>query len=171
MKRLTTAIVATLLIGLSAAHELPADSDGASLKAGAASMVRPTAPFGLTALLETAKAAGWGMYDARKTHHVKVGETVYLYLEPTGYKYRHENDMFTFGFSLDLRLTHDGKTVFSKDNFFDVDRSSHHANAEFFMDADLDLGQTPPGDYVIDVVLHDHSADQVARAQVLFTID
>jgi hypothetical protein len=38
------------------------------------------------------------MYDARPTHHYKVGDTVILYLEPSDYKYQHDNDMFTFGF-------------------------------------------------------------------------
>jgi hypothetical protein len=123
------------------------------------------------ALFIEGKAGGYGLYDARPSNHFKAGEPLVFYVEPLGYKYKRDGDIVTFGASMDVTLTSAGKTLYHKDDFLTTDLKSHHANAELDLVGTLNLTGAAPGDYVLEIVVRDHSSADVALTQLPFTIE
>ena len=117
------------------------------------------------------KATGYGMYEPRGSNHFKVGEPLKFYIEPLGYKFKHNGDRVTFGVSADLRITQNGETLFSKDNFLDIDFDSHHDNAELMLNGSLDLTGASAGNYAIELSVRDHSSSDIAHVSLPFTLE
>lgn len=121
--------------------------------------------------LVKSKATGFGMYEARSSNHFKSGETIRFYIEPRNFKYKKVGDVFTFGVSMDLVLKSKGKEVFRKEKFLDSDFRSYHQNKELMLNGDLDISGAAPGEYLLEQVVHDHWAADIARAQLAFVLD
>jgi hypothetical protein len=71
----------------------------------------------------------------------------------------------------EVALIHDGKIVFAKDNFLNVDFKKDQAITRMHFSGDLDLGHSPQGDYIISLVARDHSSTQIAGTRMAFIID
>ena len=123
------------------------------------------------ALFVKETATGYGMYEARATNHFKVGEPLNFYVEPLGYKFKHNGDKTSFGVTMDLRITQNGRTLFSKDNFLNIDLDSHHDNAEFNVNGSLNLTGAAAGNYELELLVRDHASAETAHTKLPFTID
>ena len=143
------------------------------LAATAGADAAETAPaFSLpTALFVTARAPIYGMYEARLSHHYKAGETIHFYVEPRDYGYRPVGELSEFGMTADLLVIQDGKVIVKRDGFLKADLKSHHQNKEFMMNGTVSFDGAPPGNYTMELVLHDMVSGQTAKADLPFTID
>ena len=114
-------------------------------------------------------AKGFGMFNVRKNNiYLKDDTEILLYLEPTGYKFTPEkNDLFKFGFSMDLYLLNkDGKVIFNKENFLNQELVSHYRNREFYLNVTLTLNGLETGDYTIKLITHDTMGKQQTETLV-----
>lgn len=123
------------------------------------------------ALFTQEKAMGYGMYQARANNHYKNGESLLFYLEPVGYAYRKEGDLYRFGMSVDLRLVKNGTTMFSKDGFLNAAFTSHHENKEINFTGNVDVSGAPAGEYRMELKLRDTYSDGVTTVTLPFFID
>jgi len=122
-------------------------------------------------LFVKSKATGFGMYDARGSDIFKPGEKLSFYVEPQGYKFKTTGDTVSFGIAMDIALTSPaGEILYHQDNFLNQDFTSHHANEELMLNGDLDINGAKPGDYVLELTLHDKLASGTASAKLPFTI-
>ena len=163
-------LMMALAAGALPAQSQSADAVAAAEKAFKAALAKTPLTLPVVVFVKD-KATGYGMYEARGTNHFKVGEPLKFYIEPLGYKFKHNGDRVSFGVSMDLRITQNGETLFTKDNFLDVDFDSHHDNAELMLNGSLDLTGASPGNYAIELSVRDHSSSDIAHASLPFTID
>ena len=169
MKSLYLMTALALGAGATAAHAQNADVAAAE-KAYKAALAKTPLSLPVVIFVKD-KATGYGMYDPRGSNHFKVGDPLKFYIEPLGYKFKHNGDKVAFGVSADLAITQGGQTLFSKDNFLDIDFDSHHDNAELMLNGSLDLTGASPGNYEIQLSVRDHSSSDIAHATLPFTIE
>ena len=114
---------------------------------------------------------GFGMYEKRDGSSFKSGETMQVYLEPQAYKYKQTGDDIAFGMTMDFSvLNKDGTILGGKEKFLDVTLHSHHRNTEIMLNASVNIQNAPPGEYQLELVVHDQSSPDVARARLPFVI-
>ncbi len=123
------------------------------------------------ALFVKERASGYGMYEARASNHYKVGEQLLFYLEPADYKYQTSGELNRFGATMDLRLTQDGNTLYSKDGFLKADFLSHHMNKEINFSGSLDVAGAPAGEYNLELIVQDAFSNGIAKVVLPFIID
>ena len=111
------------------------------------------------------------MYEARPSSHYKAGDTIHFYVEPQNYGYKPAGDLSEFGMTADLLVIQHGNIVIGKKDFLKEDFKSHHRNKEFMMNGTISFDGAPPGDYVMELVMHDMVSGQTAKADLPFTID
>ena len=170
MKWLRAMALAALLAGAAGAHAQSVDAVAGAQKALTEALQKT--PLSLpVALFVKDKPAGYGMYEARHSNRFRVGEPLLFYVEPLGYKYKYSGDVVTFGVSMDLLLTRKDEVLYRRSDFMILDLKSHHANAELDLIGTLNLNDAKPGDYLLEIVVRDHSSAETARTQLPFTID
>jgi hypothetical protein len=123
------------------------------------------------AVLVDTPAAGYGMYVPRASNHYKAGGTVYFYLEPKNFKYADVGTLHRFGSVSDLLLIKGGTIVFGKKDFLNMDFKSHYLNKEIDLTGNLTLGQSAPGDYVLELAVRDIVSNEAVTVDLPFTID
>jgi hypothetical protein len=164
-------IVGAVLLALCATTGARSAPPDGSAQQAPGKEVEPEYTMTVIAVLVTDKAAGWGMIEPRATSRYKIGDNLKLYIEPRDYRFGHSGGVNTFGMSVDLGLIHDGKVIFAKDNFFNADFRNEKPMAKTHFSANLDLGALPRGDYIVSLIVRDHSSTQVARTRVPFSIE
>jgi len=122
------------------------------------------------AVFVTEKAPLYGAYSPRPSSTFKRGETLLAYLEPVGYTWKPSGEGVTFGISLDVVLkSKDGKVLGGQEKFLNYQQTSRHHIRELMLNVNLNLGNTPPGDYVAEFTAHD-LGDKKATIAMPFTI-
>jgi hypothetical protein len=123
------------------------------------------------ALFVTGKPEGFGMYTPRSPAPFKAGEQLVVYAEPLAYGWKSvEGDQYEFGFTVDFVLkTTGGKIIGGQDKFADLVFKSRTQNREIFLKLDLDLTGASPGNYLLDLRVHDSEADKTAMIELPFT--
>ncbi len=101
--------------------------------------------------------AGFGIYEPRAGNVYAPGEPILLYVEPMGFKHKKLSDgRYTFGVSVDFMVkAPDGRILAGKKNLKRFTMTSRRPNREFFLNLTYTLTGAPPGDYVLETVLHD----------------
>ncbi len=114
------------------------------------------------------RAAGYGMYELREGgSRFKSGEAMYVYVEPLAYKYKTAGADVTFGLTMDFTvLSKDGNILGGKEKFLDVSFRSHRHNTEIMLNATITIQSAPPGDYQLELTVHDQSSPDVAHARL-----
>lgn len=123
------------------------------------------------ALFTRERATGYGMYVPRDGARFKQGESLLFYMEPAGYEYKQDGKLFRFGAQVDLKLTQDGKVLYSKDGFLNAAFSSHHRNKEIDFTGSFDLTGAPAGEYVLELSLKDTYSNGTATVSLPFTLE
>jgi hypothetical protein len=123
------------------------------------------------ALFITGKPDGFGMYTPRPPAPFKAGEQLVVYAEPLAFGWKSiEGHQYEFGFTVDFVLkTAAGKVIGGQDKFADWVFKSRAQNREVFLKLDLDLTGASPGDYLLDLRVHDSEADKTAMIELPFT--
>ena len=120
----------------------------------------------------TGQASGYGMYQLRPDSRFKPGEPMHVYVEPLAFKARQDNGEFAFGVSVDFAvLSKTGDTLVTREKFLDAGFRSHRRNTELMLNATISLESAPPGDYQLELTVHDKASADVARARLPFTIE
>jgi hypothetical protein len=99
----------------------------------------------------------YGDYVERKDNVFKKGDKLITYAEPVGYGWKDiGGGFYQFGFKVDFLVkTPDGKVMGGQENFADLAMKSRAHLRDFMVTLNLDLGNTSPGDYVLEYTLHD----------------
>ena len=115
---------------------------------------------------------GFGQYAERSNNIFKKGDTLITYAEPVGYGWKDlGGGVYQFGFKVDFLVkTPDGKVIGGHENFADLTKKSRARNREFNVLLDLSLGNTEPGDYVVEYKLHDVVNDKTYTVSQPFKI-
>jgi hypothetical protein len=123
------------------------------------------------AMLVQERAAGFGLYDPRASNIYATGATIYVYAEPMGFGWRHAGDVWSPSLVTDVVVkTKDGKELFRKDSFSNMGYNSRERNRAFFANFDYAMTGLPPGEYVVDTVMHDTVAGKSGTFSLPFVI-
>jgi len=105
---------------------------------------------------------GFGFYDERESNIFSPGESILLYIEPTGFEYGTITDnrnttLYTVDFTADFRISDTQGNVLAKQQGLPVsDIVSHHKNKEVFIPFTItQKSPFPPGNYVITYTIND----------------
>lgn len=114
-------------------------------------------PMGIKgASLVAQKAGAYGQYQPRPNNVYQKGEPILIYVEPAGYRFKKQGEMYTFGFSADFAvLSEDGKVLGGQKNFNRWQFSSREPLFEVYVNLTYNLTGAPPGTYLMQTTLHD----------------
>jgi hypothetical protein len=114
----------------------------------------------------------YGDYVERKDNVFKKGDKLITYAEPVGYGWKDiGGGFFQFGFKVDFLVkTPDGKVVGGQEDFANLVKKSRAHLRDFMVTLNLSLGNTAPGDYVIEYKLRDIATDKTYTISQPFKI-
>lgn len=114
------------------------------------------------AVLVNRAAAGYGVIQPRADNVFKADEKIYLYIEPVGFAYQSGESLHSFGFDADFLVrTAAGEILGGQRGFARFGFESMHRNREIYVDVEYQFRALPPGEYVVETILH----DRVGQAQ------
>jgi len=125
------------------------------------------------AIFVDGQPTGFGQYVERANNAFKKGDKFITYAEPVGYGFKDlGGGVYQLGFKVDIQLkSADGsKVIVSKDDFAEIAMKSHARNREFNLLFNLSLGDTPPGDYLVEYKLHDIASTKTVSFSQPFKI-
>lgn len=114
----------------------------------------------------------YGDYVERPNNVFKKGEALITYAEPVGYGWKDiGGGFYQFGFKVDFLVkTADGKIVGGQENFADLVKKSRTHLRDFMVTLNLSLGNTAPGDYLVEYKLRDIAGDKTYTISQPFKI-
>lgn len=113
----------------------------------------------------TSEPEGYGVYEERGSDTFRPGETIILYIEPSGFEYGYLTDelgntLYTMDFTADFTITDINGNVLGGQQGLPIgDIISHHQNKELFIP--FTITQTtpfPPGEYVVIYTITDENS-------------
>ncbi|MBD1547490.1 hypothetical protein [Roseibium aggregatum] len=124
------------------------------------------------ALFVKERAAGFGLYEPRPDAVFAQGETILLYLEPIGFTWKQENDIYRSDIAVDFELlSPDGDILAGKRDFGEFKFASHAFNTEYMANMTVNLTGAPKAKYMLLITLRDQlNSDQSASVQLPFEI-
>jgi hypothetical protein len=106
----------------------------------------------------------YGIYEPRGSHRYAPGEPIMIYVEPVGYGYRKEGELWHFGLAADLFvLDKAGNILAGKEGALRTELTSHNPVKELVLDVTYTLNNAPAGVYVLRTILRDHYSDEQVR--------
>jgi hypothetical protein len=113
----------------------------------------------------------YGAYVERPSNVFKPGEKLVTYVEPVGYTWTSNGEMYDFGVSVDFTVkTAEGKILGGQEKFGNFVKTSRAKVQEFMVVLTVSLDGAPPGKYVLEYKLHDNGSDKVSSFSQPFTI-
>lgn len=116
---------------------------------------------------------GYGMYDVREGNRFRIGETMWIYLEPKNYGAEWDGQQYRMQLAADVYLLDPGGNVIFEqlDILEGVIHSAHH-NQELFLVIDLTLSEesAPAGNYAWRIVVRDVITGDSASVEVPFEL-
>ena len=99
----------------------------------------------------------YGDYAERANNVFKKGDKLITYAEPVGYGWKDiGGGFYQFGFKVDFLVkTPDGKVIGGQEDFANLVMKSRAHLTDFMVVLNLNLGNTGPGDYVVEYKLRD----------------
>lgn len=124
-----------------------------------------------TAIFVTEPVEGYGRYTSRADNVFSQREPLLIYLEPSGFDWKQEGGEYISALTVDFVLsTREGKVLGGQKEFGRFDSRSHVRNVEYLTNVTLRSGGVPPGDYVLDLTLHDLIGNGTASVSLPFSI-
>ena len=125
-----------------------------------------------TAVFVDEAPQGFGLYNPRADAAFKPGEPIIVYAEPVGYGWTDNgNGTYGFGFTVDLAIKNaEGGILASQENYQRAEFVSRARNRELMLTFTLTLDGAPPGDYVVEYLLHDIAGDKQGTVSLPFTL-
>lgn len=113
----------------------------------------------------TSNPQGYGVYEERDSDTFRPGETIILYIEPTGFEYGTLTDdggniLYTIDFTADFTISNTDGNILTRQQGLPVsDIVSYSQNKEVFIP--FTITQTipfPPGNYIITYTIYDNNS-------------
>ena len=119
----------------------------------------------------TAPADGYGIYMPRPDTVFNAGEALLAYLEPVGFDWKKEGELFTSLLTVDFDLTTpDGRVLAGQKGFGQFDFKSHVPNTEYMANLTLNVSGAPAGDYVLVLTVNDAHGGGAVKVDMPFSI-
>ena len=114
----------------------------------------------------------YGVYEPEEDDVYSEGETIYLYLEPSGYNIiMNEAGFYEFRFLADFQLVaENGEILGGQERFADLPFKSWHPNKEVAITFNYNFSGLPAGRYKIITTVYDANSDKKAAAETWVTI-
>ena len=123
-------------------------------------------------LFVSERATGYGVFKPRTNALFKNGEILRVYVEPVGYAFQAQSNMFTWLITVDFNLrTKAGKVLGGQKEFGRFEFTSHERNTEYFMNLTFNFSGAPKGEYVLETILQDKISGKLARFELPFQIE
>ncbi len=115
----------------------------------------------------------YGVYEPEDDEVYSQGETIYVYLEPVGYKImKNEAGYYEFRFTADFQLVNEnGEIIGGQEQFANLPFKSWHPNKEVASTFNYNFSGIPAGKYKVVTTVYDANSDRKASAETWFTID
>jgi hypothetical protein len=115
--------------------------------------------------------SGFGVYELRQTPSFKPGEKILIYVEPVGYGYKQDGNVFTVELVGDVEVkTSDGKVLGGQKAFTKFGLSSRVKNREFYAFITYDFSGLAAGNYVAGTTLTDSVTGKSGSFDLPFSI-
>lgn len=130
------------------------------------------APMALpTATFVAAPADGYGIYTARDGNVFAAGEPMLIYLEPIGFEWKQQDNLYMSLLTVDFDLTSpDGTVLAGQKGFGRFDFKSHVPNTEYMANLTLNVSGAPAGNYVLVLTVNDENGGGSAKVDLPFSI-
>lgn len=170
MRRLATALFATLVLGAAPASAQTIEAIDAADAAVFAAWEQT--PLSFRNVRFVTEATTFGIYTPRADSTFKPGETLLVYAEPVGYGFKDNGDgTYSFGVDIDLSVKDtSGAVVAEQPKFASASLVSRARNREFIVSITLDLSGAPAGDYVLEYTAHDIASEESGLISLPFTV-
>ncbi|MGB9906292.1 MAG: hypothetical protein ACPLRR_02760 [Candidatus Saccharicenans sp.] len=115
----------------------------------------------------------YGIYEPEDDEAYSPGQTIYVYLEPVGYKIiKNEAGYYEFRFTADFQLVNEnGEILGGQEQFADLPFKSWHPNKEVAITFNYNFSGLPAGKYKVVTTVYDANSDRKASAETRFTIE
>lgn len=114
----------------------------------------------------------YGIYEPEDDDTFSPGETIYLYLEPAGYKIiKQEAGYYEFNFTADFQLVNEnGEILGGQEQFASLPFKSWNPNKEISLTFNYHFTGLPAGKYKLITIVHDLNSGQKATVEKQFLI-
>lgn len=141
--------------------------------AGAAQTDKPPARLAMTPAVACASITAYQQYEALPEPAVTKDDKLILYYEPLNFATEKVDGKFQCHLVQDVRVRRRGRkeVLWSRDKLLDVKQESAHPHFTMYLYNRLALKDLAPGDYDLDLILHDVVAgDPPAQQVVRFSV-
>lgn len=112
---------------------------------------------------------GYGQYDPKISGVFDPAQPLLLYMEPVGYTIKKSGSFYSFGFKADLKVTAvEGGYEGGLRNFAEEHVDSRSLTTEYSIFYTFNFKELPPGEYNLEVTVHDENSNKKAVAKVTF---
>ncbi len=117
------------------------------------------------------RSEGYGKYHQRADNVFNAGEKMLVYIEPYGYGWGKEGDLYSIDFSADFTVSSAaGKVLGGRKNFQKLGLKSLARNTEFFISLTYTFSGIPKGDYVLTTTLNDMHSGKSVSSDLPFSV-
>jgi hypothetical protein len=114
---------------------------------------------------------GFGVYTQRKDNIFKIGERIYVYLEPVALTWKKQDGFYRTLVTVDYEVrTPEGKVVLRQPNAGKVDLKSREQNQEVMFQFNLGLSGARPGKLVLAATYRDSVSGEAASFELPFEL-
>jgi hypothetical protein len=147
----------------------PQEALGLFDKAAAAFWV--SSPLQLRKAIFADNISGFGQYTPRGEAPFRPGDRATVYLEPFGYAFVQDGDMFRIALAADLQIRTPGGLILAKaDDFGGIEWSGREKSREVHAQVGIDLPALKPGNYELVLTLRDKSSPKTTTATLPFSV-
>jgi hypothetical protein len=147
----------------------PAEAQAAFDKAAAAFWI--ASPLQLRVATFADEVKGFGNYTPHASGAFKPGDTLLIYLEPIGYAFTPDGDIFKVAIAADIEVHTPGGLILAKSaDFGRLEWSARSRTREVHATLKLPLPRLKPGDYQLVVTLRDQGSPKTATVTLPFAI-
>jgi hypothetical protein len=123
------------------------------------------------ALFVQAPPQGFGIYTPRKDNVFKIGEKIYVYIEPVGLTWKKQDGFYRTFATIDYEVrTPEGKVVLGQRNAGKIDLRSREQNQEVMFQFTLGLSGARPGKLIVAATYRDTESGETAGFELPFEL-
>ena len=115
---------------------------------------------------------GFGVYTPRKNNVFKLGEKIYVYLEPVGLTWKMQDGFYHMAATVDYEVrTPEGKVILGQHNATKVELKSREQNQEVMFRFSLSVSGARPGKLILAATYHDVASKKAATFELPFAFE
>jgi hypothetical protein len=123
----------------------------------------------MTEAIACSKVDGYEQYEPLEDATLTADEKLFVYYKPLNYHVERKGNLYRAYLTQDARIRpHGKKTVLRrKDDLMKYEVKEKSEPTNLFISNFISLKDLPPGDYDLDIILHDRVGDEANATQVL----